>query len=371
MKIERVSTHVIMEELPIPFGMSQWFWTSRASCLVEIETTDGTIGWGECFGPAEPNRALIESVFADLVIGADPWERISLWEAMYNKNREWGRKGLPIAAISGIEIALWDIAGKQTGLPVYKLLGGRLPEELAAYASGFYYGGEWKDDIEAEAAHLIGQGYRYVKMKIGADLPGDIARVTRARAALGEDVQLAVDANRGYTPTEAMAFGRATRDLNLWFFEEPVIPEDLDGYREVRSALDVPIAGGESEFTRWGMRQLMESRAVDVLQPDATACGGLREAVLIAEQASAHGIPTLPHVWGSAITLAAGLHLATALPVVTPSMGRAGPVIELDQAPNTFRDHLSSLDLGPVLHVPEGPGLGIEIDRSLIEAYRV
>lgn len=370
MKIERVSTYVITEQLPIPFGMSQWYWTRRASCLVELETTDGVIGWGECFGPAEPNRAIIESVFADLIIGADPWERIALWESMYNRSREWGRTGLPIAAISGIEIALWDIAGKQTGLPIYQLLGGRRPAQISGYASGFYYGGAWQGDIEAEATHLVTTGYRHVKMKVGANLADDVDRTHRAHAALGDGVRLAVDANRGYTPAEAIAFGRATSELNLWFFEEPVIPEDLAGYREVRTALDVPIAGGESEFTRWGMRQLLESRAVDVLQPDATACGGLREALLIAEQASAHGISTLPHVWGSAITVAAGLHLATALPVVTPSMGRPGVTIELDQAPNTFRDQLSSLPLGPALHVPEGPGLGIEIDRDLIEAHR-
>jgi D-galactarolactone cycloisomerase len=224
---------------------------------------------------------------------------------------------VPIAAISGIEIALWDAVGKALGQPVYRLLGGRAPGSFDAYASAFYYGGDWAGDIEAEARHLLEQGYRHVKMKVGAELRSDIERMHRVRAALGPEILLAADANRGYTTAETLVFARETEPDALWFFEEPVIPEDLAGYRELR----VSTAGGESAFTRWGFAELIESRAVDVLQPDATACGGLRETLLIAGMASVHGIPTLPHVWGSAITVAAGLHLATALPVVIPSLG--------------------------------------------------
>ncbi|MEV0386766.1 mandelate racemase/muconate lactonizing enzyme family protein [Nonomuraea sp. NPDC050643] len=370
MRIVAVNTYVVTEKLQTPFGMSQWFWETRGSCLVEIVTDEGITGWGECFGPAEGNRALIDSVFAPLLVGADPFEHVSLWESMYNRSREWGRSGVPIAAISGIEIALWDGIGKALDQPIHRLLGGRASASFDAYASAFYYGGEWEGDVEAEARHLAAQGYRHVKMKVGADLRSDIDRVHRVRAALGPDVRLAADANRGFTTAEALVFARETETDALWFFEEPVIPEDLAGYRELRAATAVPIAGGESSFTRWGFAEMIESRAVDLLQPDATACGGLRETLLIAGMASAHGIPTLPHVWGSAITVAAGLHLATALPVVTPSLGRTPPVIELDQAPNSFRQTLSDLHIGPVMSVPQGPGLGIEIDRTVIEAYR-
>ncbi|GAA2212846.1 D-galactarolactone cycloisomerase [Nonomuraea monospora] len=370
MKITAVGTHVVTEKLKVPFGMSQWYWEARGSCLVEIATDEGISGWGECFGPAEGSRALIDSVYAPLLAGADPFEHVALWESMYNRGREWGRAGVPIAAISGIEIALWDVVGKALGQPIHRLLGGRAPASFDAYASAFYYGGDWAGDIEAEARHLLDQGYRHVKMKVGADLRTDLERVHRARAALGPDVLLAADANRGYTTAEALLFCRETEADALWFFEEPVIPEDLAGYREIRAATSVPIAGGESAFTRWGFADLIESRAVDLLQPDATACGGIRETLLIAGMASVHGIPTLPHVWGSAITVAAGLHLATALPVVTPSLSRTPPVIELDQAPNSFRQTLSDLAIGPVMSVPQGPGLGIEIDRTVIEAYR-
>ncbi|MEV0612007.1 mandelate racemase/muconate lactonizing enzyme family protein [Nonomuraea sp. NPDC050404] len=370
MKIVAVKPHVVTEKLKTTFGMSQWQWESRASCLVEIVTDEGIVGWGECFGPAQGARALIDSVFAPLLAGADPFEHVALWESMYNRSREWGRAGVPIAAISGVEIALWDVIGKALGQPVHRLLGGRAPDAFHAYASAFYYGGDWQDDLEAEARSLLDQGYRHVKMKVGADLRADIERVHRVRAALGPGVLLAADANRGYTTAEARLFARETEAASLWFFEEPVIPEDLAGYRELRASVAVPIAGGESMFTRWGFAEMVETRAVDLLQPDATACGGLRETLLVAGLASVHGIPTLPHVWGSAITVAAGLHLATALPVVTPSLGRAAPVIELDQAPNSFRGTLSDLAIGPVMTVPQGPGLGIEIDRTVIEAYR-
>ncbi|OLT05731.1 hypothetical protein BJF90_01735 [Pseudonocardia sp. CNS-004] len=371
MKITAVVPHVVVQHLDQPFGMAQWLWDSRASCLVEIRTDEGITGWGECFGPAEANRGLIESAYGPLLVGRDPTERVALWEAMYNRNREWGRKGISIAAISGVEIALWDIAGKAAELPVYRMLGGSRPDAFHAYASAFYYAGPWDDDLEAEAEHLLGQGYTAFKMKVGAQaVDEDVRRVHRVRAALGPDVRLAVDANRGFTAAEAIRFGRGIADADPWFFEEPVIPEDLDAYAHVRAALDVPIAGGESEFTRWGFREFLARNPVDILQPDATACGGIRETLLIAGLASAHGVPTLPHVWGSAITVAAGLHLMTALPTVVPSLARERPHVELDQAPNVFRDELSDLACGPVLTVPDGPGLGIEIDRSVIERHR-
>src|SRR5205823_6036279 len=138
-------------------------------------------------------------------------------------------KGVPIAALSGVEIALWDIAGKAAGLPVYRLLGGTRPARFSAYASAFYYAGPWDGDLEAEAAQLLGQGYTAFKMKVGGlPVDGDVRRVRRVRAALGPDVRLAVDANRGFTAAEAIRFGRALADADLWFFEEPVLPEDLD-----------------------------------------------------------------------------------------------------------------------------------------------
>ena len=307
MRIESVTPHVIAQKLDAPFGMPQWDWDVRASCLVEITTDDGLTGWGECFGPAVANRELIESVFAPMILGRDASELVSLWETMYNRNREWGRRGISIAAISGIEIALWNLAGNSARLPLYRLLGGTASTHVNTYASAFYYRGAWADDVEAEAASLANAGYSAVKMKVGRSMRVDIERVQRVRSTLGLGIRLAVDANRGFTTNEAVTFERELRDCDIWYFEEPVIPEDLEGYREIRTRSAVPIAGGESEFTRLGFRELIETRSVDILQPDATACGGIRETLLIAGMASAHGISALPHLWGTSITVAAGL----------------------------------------------------------------
>jgi D-galactarolactone cycloisomerase len=369
-RIVGVIPHVVVQRLDRPFGMSQWLWDVRSSCLVEVVTDEGITGWGECFGPAEGNRALIDSVFAPLLIGADPLARVALWEAMYSRSREWGRKGLPVAAISGLEIALWDIAGKAVGQPVHRLLGGSAGCEVESYASAFYYDGPWDGDREREAEHLLARGFTSFKMRVGAGpIERDAERVRRVRSLVGPAARVAVDANRGFTTAEAVRFGRAVESEDLWFFEEPVLPEDLEGYRTVRAALGVPVAGGESECTRWGFRDLLTGACLDIAQPDATVCGGIGETLLIAGMAAAHGVPTYPHLWGSAIAVAATLHIIAALPEPVPSLSRKRAVLELDQAPNVFREELSDLVPGPVTRVPDKPGLGIEIDRSVIERF--
>jgi D-galactarolactone cycloisomerase len=270
MKIESVMTHVISSTLETPFGMSQWNWDARSSCLVEIRTDDGLIGWGECFGPAQANRALIDSVFSPLLVGRDPLEAVDLWDQLYNRNREWGRKGVSIAAISGIEIALWDIAGKASGLPIWRMLGGRDLGEVHSYASGFYYAGDWAGDLEGEAASLLALGYTDFKMKVGADLSTDIDRVHRVRAAIGPNAGLAADANRGYTTAEARRFLRETDDDALWFFEEPVLPEDLAGYRELREVAPIPSQAG-SRNSLAGVSASCSNRAL------STSCSLMRQ----------------------------------------------------------------------------------------------
>ncbi len=368
MKIVAIKTHVVSQRFSEPVGMSQWFWNTRSSCLVEITTDNGITGWGECYGPAQAHRTLIESVFAQILIGRDPLQRVSLWDSMYNVTREWGRKGLTMATISGIDIALWDIAGKHVDLPIYQLLGGAAGNAIEAYASAFYYGGSWAGDFEGEAEALLTKGFRSFKMKVGAGpIESDIARVERVRDALGPDARVAVDANRGFTPGEAVKFGRAITDVDPWFFEEPVLPEDRAGYRNVRAALQMPIAGGESEQTRWGFQELLADRIIDIAQPDPTSCGGISETMRIAGMVSAHSLVLYPHTWGTAVAIAASLQVIAALPETVPSMTRTGPVLELDQAPNIYRDELTNLKIGPLMTLPTGPGLGIEVDRGLLK----
>ena len=356
-----------MQKLERPFGMSQWLWDSRASCLVEVMTDDGIVGWGECFGPAQTNAALIQEVYAPLLIGENPLSRKKIWEVLYNRTREFGRKGVVVSALSGVDIALWDIFGKYVNQPISVLLGGEQDIEVESYASAFYYNG---DSILEEAQRLIEQGYQTFKMKVGGlSLEEDFKRVEEVRRAIGMKAQLAVDANRAYTVHEAIKFGKMITDLDIAWFEEPVLPDDFKGYEEVHSALNIRIAGGESEFTRFGFRNFMEHRGIDIVQPDVAACGGLSEATIIGSMATTYGIDCFPHLWGSAISLAATLHLISAVRPAVPSQIRKYPLLELDQAPNVFRDKLSNLVPSSTMSIPDRPGLGIDIDRELIQFY--
>ncbi|WP_413724285.1 mandelate racemase/muconate lactonizing enzyme family protein [Sodalis sp. RH16] len=367
MRIKRIKTHVIVQKLETQFGMSQWLWDTRGSCLVEIITDDGVIGWGECFGPAKANAALIHELYAPLVIGQDPLLRASIWEDLYNHTREFGRKGIAISAISGIDIALWDIFGKVMGQPIARLLGGNTSVPIKAYASSFYYAAGDRDTLEKDAEASVAQGFEAFKMKVGGmTLQQDAARVAKVRSLIGPGAGLAVDANRAYTVREAIRFGKMIEEYDISWFEEPVLPDDFQGYREVRTALDMRIAGGESEFTRFGFRPFLQQGCVDIVQPDVAACGGLGEALNIAMMATAFGVDCFPHLWGSAISLAATLHLISAIPVAVPSLVRERPLLELDRAPNIIREQLSDLVIGPSFPVPDKPGLGIDIDTDLI-----
>lgn len=371
MKIRSINTRVITDELPEKFGMSQWFWNKRAICIVEIETDEGITGWGECFGPAQANAALINELFAPLLKGKNPLQRRVIWEEMYNRTREFGRKGIAITALSGIDIALWDIFGKATGKPIAELLGADLETPITAYASSFYYSPT--DDfrqIAIDARSGLDEGYQHFKMKVGAlTLPEDIKRVARVRELIGPDVTLAVDANRAYTTHEALKFAQAIEQYDISWFEEPILPDDTVAYHQLKQQFPIKLAAGESEFTRFGFRRFLEADCVDIAQPDVAACGGISEILNIAALSTAYGVECYPHQWGSGISLAATLHVMAALPAAVPRMAKEPARLELDRAPNIFRDKLTDLDIGPVMTVPNKPGLGIEIDHDMLDHY--
>ncbi|WP_448886551.1 mandelate racemase/muconate lactonizing enzyme family protein [Citrobacter telavivensis] len=371
MKIRSINTRVITDELPEKFGMSQWFWNKRAICIVEIETDEGITGWGECFGPAQANAALINELFAPLLKGKNPLQRRVIWEEMYNRTREFGRKGIAITALSGIDIALWDIFGKATGKPIAELLGADLETPITAYASSFYYSPT--DDfrqIAIDAKSGLDEGYQHFKMKVGAlTLPEDIKRVARVRELIGPDVTLAVDANRAYTTHEALKFAQAIEQYDISWFEEPILPDDTAAYHQLKQQFPIKLAAGESEFTRFGFRRFLEADCVDIAQPDVAACGGISEILNIAALSTAYGVECYPHQWGSGISLAATLHVMAALPAAVPRMAKEPARLELDRAPNIFRDKLTDLDIGPVMTVPNKPGLGIEIDPDMLDHY--
>ena len=376
--IKKVTCHVVSAPVERPFTSSRgWLYKTRGSCIVEIETNDGVVGWGECYGPAAVSKAYIESQFAPRIIGRDAFDVEVIWEDLYNRIKDYGPRGMVTSAMSGIDIALWDIIGKSCGKPIHKLIGGAQRSEVTAYATGLYFIDMERlvEEAVEEARDYVEQGFVAVKMKIGLGDPKlDIRRVAAVREAVGDTTRLMVDANHCFTVPQAIRLGRELEQLNVEWFEEPISPEDIDGYVEVTRALDMAVAGGENEFTRWGFRDLVVRKAMDIVQPDVCAAGGISECRKIAALASAHGVECVPHAWGSAIGLAATLQFLAALPDQPPSFRPMPPLLEFEQCENPFRDHLSVkpiVQLRGQVKIPTGPGLGIEIDRTVLNRYRV
>lgn len=385
MRITQVTSHVLSYELGEELGYSQQYYSRRTAHLVEVETDEGVTGWGECFGPgavALGNKVIVEQVLAPMVLGRDPMAREAIWAHCYNMLRDHGQKGMPIQALSGLDIALWDIAGKVVGLPLYRLLGGPTRERIPVYGYGMML--RKVPDLAAafreEAAAIREMGFAATKMKVGLGPEEDIRLATAVREGVGDGYRFAVDANHCYNLMDAMTVGQALDDLGAYWFEEPVAPEDRAGYAELRRALKTTIAGGEAEFTRWGWRDLLEARAVGLAQPEVCGLGGISEYLKVTALCDAHLVPVINHVWGSAVAVATNMHLLAARPPVPGGLHPWEPMLEFDTTPNRFRDELAEEPLaiqdqvwasGGTVGLPAGPGIGITPDRGFIDHYRI
>ena len=377
MRIERIETLAYQAPISQPFGFSQWWFTKRSALLVRVVADDGTEGWGEVFAHVEPTvyGAVIGKALAPVYMGANPLDAGVLWDRAYNRSRPYGQKGMIINALSGIDIALWDLNGKILGQPVSRLLGGRRRERIESYATGLYRTDT--DDLPgalaAEARGYAEQGFTAMKLKIGYGFDIDMENLRAVRAAIGQGIRLALDANHGYDVPDAIRLGRAAAEYDILWYEEPVVAEDKAGYAEVRARQPIPVAGGEEEFTRYGFRDLFEARGVDLAQPDLGGMGGLSEARIVATMASAFGVRCQPHVWGTPVALAASLHFLSWLPDVPGSATPTQPMLEFDRSPHPIRDSVAvapekSL---PWIDVPDGPGLGVELRLADAEQYLV
>jgi len=355
------------------------------STLVRVEAEGGLVGYGEAkvqvgsAGACATLRRLIEDEMAPLLLGEDARDISRLWDVMYNGVRAHyalerghvfpalGRRGLNVAAISGIDIALWDLLGKSLGVPVWRLLGGRRHARMPAYASGGWAPAE---DIADELQGFIARGgFGAVKMRVGAGdgtLAHSIRRVHAARDGLGEDIAILCDAHGTWLAAEAKRFCRAVAACDIGWLEEPVAADDIPGMAEVRASTDIPIAAGESEFTRFAFRDLLQARAVDILQPDPSIAGGITECVRIEALAAAHQARTAPHMWGGALTFAAGLTLA--------AVATSGFIVEYSLGANPMLHELSKEDF-PVtdgmIEIPDRPGLGVTVDEDFVARYLV
>ncbi|MET0172436.1 MAG: mandelate racemase/muconate lactonizing enzyme family protein [Agrobacterium vaccinii] len=373
MKIEAVRTHLLDYKLGHAFESASMRFDRRIHCLVEIICDDGTVGWGECLGPAKPNAAVV-AAYTPHLISKDPLDIEIIWHQLYNLLRDQGQRGLTVTALSGIDIALWDIKGKRFGTSISRLLGGRFRESVKAYATGSFRkdGVDAVSDVAAEVAGYAKQGFHAVKIKIGFDVAEDIAVIRAAREAVGPDVRIMIDANHGYDALEAIEVGKALAPLGIDWFEEPVVPEQLEAYQAVRAGQPIPVAGGETWHGRYGMRAPLENRVVDILQPDLAGAGGFSETKRIVDLASLYGVRVVPHVWGTGVAIAAALQLMASL---TPDPARRNPrppILEFDRTENPYRQAVltSPLDhVDGVVQIPDGPGLGIEINRDALEKY--
>lgn len=378
MKITNVIPYPLGCPINEPFAYSQKWFNRRTALLIKVETDEGISGWGESFchdaGPAI--AVIIDRIYKPLLVGQDALAREVIWSLLYNWTRDYGQKGLTMAAISGIDIAMWDIAGKATGLTISKLLGGNFSERVQAYATGLYITEKSLKDpviLAEEALDYIDQGFTGIKMKVGFGYNVDRGNVRCVRKAIGDSVKLMVDANHAYSPAMSIRLARQLEDLDIFWFEEPVVPEDLDGYREVRQATSIPVAGGEAEFSRYGFSQLLTRRCVDFVQPDLCIAGGISETQKIAALASTFGTRLVPHVWGTGVALAAALQFIAAQPHNPSSLNSDSQLLELDRTENPLRDGSLAVELqlkDGYLTIPQGPGLGIEVDEAFLERYK-
>ena len=386
MKITAIRSHVLGYVLPEELGYSQQYYARRTCHLVEVQTDEGVTGWGECFGPgpvALANAQIVEGVVAPLLVGCDPLDRAAHWHRVYNLTRDHGQKGMVVQALSGVDIALWDIAGKAAGLPLHALIGGRFRDRVKVYGYAMMLKREGVAEHEArfrdEAAALREAGFAGVKMKVGLGVRDDIRLATAVREGVGDDYPFMVDANHAYAAPEALEVGLALDELGAHWFEEPVAPEDRAGYRFLRSRLRTRIAGGEAEFTRFGWRDLLDADCLSIAQPEVCGLGGVSEYLKVLALCQARMVPVVNHVWGSAVALALNLHLLAAQEPMPGGLNPTEPWLEFDTTHNLFRDRLlrTPLDLpGQVAAhgaatVPAGPGLGVDPDPDFMAHYAV
>ena len=326
-----------------------------AMTQVEVHTDAGIVGRSISAG----NHDIITSQLLPRIQGMNPFHVEAIWDRMYRFNRKPVAKGVYIAAMGAVDIAIWDIIGKALGLPVCDVLG-VFSTKIRVYAAGGYYEeGKGVSELVREMEGYVKEGFHAVKMKVGGEpMDVDRERVRAVREAVGPKIDLMIDANNRWTAAEAIRFGRMVEKYNPFWFEEPVEPDDFEGCAEVKRVLDTPIAAGENEFTRWGARELIP--AVDVLQCDTILSGGITEGRKIAALASAHHIPFSPH--GSP-------HMALHLLASVPN------ALIMETYPAVESQYNLALPLFPVsngfIEVPRVPGLGIDPAPEMIRKYRV
>jgi len=352
--------------------------------LVVVTTDTGLQGFGEAkaavgsSGSCASIVSCVENELKPALIGQDASQINRIWEIVYNGTRDHyalsrgrkfpilGRRGLTISALSGIDTALWDIKGKALGVPVVELLGGSCRDKMPAYASGGWAGA---DAIGEQLKGYTEKGFSGVKMRVGVmdeTVAESIKRVRAAREALPDHIKLMTDAHGTFSVPEAKQFCRGVEDCNLYWFEEPISPDNRVGTAEVRASTHIPIAAGESEYTAFDVRDLISEKAIDVIQPDCAIIGGITEAMRVSQLAHTYQLELAPHCWGSAFSFMAGLSVAFASPsanVIEFSLGGNPMMYEL------VKEKISVDEKG-MLSQPTQPGLGLTPNWDFVKEFK-
>ncbi|REL29170.1 mandelate racemase/muconate lactonizing enzyme family protein [Rhodohalobacter sp. SW132] len=350
--------------------------------LIVVTTKSGLKGFGEAkaavgsSGVCASIVSCVENELKPLLVGKDARNITRIWEHLYNGTRDHyalsrgrkfpilGRRGTTISAISGIDTALWDLKGKSLEKPIVEILGGSCRDSMPAYASG---GWADADQIGEQLGGYVSRGFQAVKMRVGVmdnTVNNSVKRVEAAREAVGPEVKIMTDAHGTFSVPEAKQFCRRVEDCNLYWFEEPVSPDNPKGTAEVRASTTIPIAAGESEYTSFDIRDLIQLRAIDVVQPDAAIIGGISETMKTAHLASVFQLELAPHCWGSAFSFMAGVHAAFASPSAT--------IIEFSLGGNPMMYELveESIEVSDgTISAPEKPGLGLTPNWDFIREY--
>lgn len=362
--------------VPLPeggaYGMSKALATVRQSTVVRLRLEDGTEGVGEAWGIPAVNLAYLPFLKGYLE-GVNVLDVEHVFSRILARHYHFGVQGPLLGCISGIDMAAKDATGKMLSQPVHRLIGGKRCDAVHVYASGGYLTERSEEDLEPQIEAIAAAGHRAVKIKIGVSPASDEARTATARRMLGPDVDLMVDINANYTLDVARESIARLAPFRLGWVEEPLSPQDFGGYEILQRWSPIPIATGEALYTAYDFKRLVERRAVDILQPDLSLCGGFWQGRAIALMTSLDHVRLSPHVWGTGIGLAAAVHFVAALPVY-PNADNVPkpPLVEYDVGHNPLREDLIRNPLRArdgVIDVPDAPGLGIEIDWSAVERH--
>ncbi len=366
MKIADVRPAMLSKQRITPRTNGRYTYRFTNVVFAFVDTDEGVSGFGWVGGGDKGGSMICQTIseMKDYIVGMDPFNVDQVWSALYLP-KVFGRKGLTTRAMSAIDIALWDLKGKATGKPVYKLLGGFRDRVPAYLAGGYYAEGKGLKDLAKEMEAYLNMNAKAVKMKVGAvSLREDVERVRVVRETIGPDVALLVDANNAYLPYQAVRFAKAIEEYNPFWFEEPVSPDDIPGQAEVTASTDIPIAIGENEYTRWGFRDLIAHKCANVLNADAQVLGGITEWKRVANLAAAYDIPVAPH--GNQ-----DVHVHC---VATAQNGLILEVGQVDPTEPNLLDEVflgrQRLDKDGMCPVPQAPGMGIELDMRAFEKYR-